>query len=176
MHIYTKLFKVLSLVAVFVLASATVWAQKTDSASVKMADSVAAFSKKADVGLQATGTITDAITGKPLSGISISVFEFSAAITDDKGNFKVRVPSYSAVLIVSGPGFETKELPLKGRKSVASSLYRHYTNTNFVNNLMISRQILTIFWLVIWTGTRQRLMTRVSLKNSSKELLTNRLT
>jgi len=128
MHIFTKLQKAL-LPVILMLVSATVWAQDTDSSAVKRADSIAAFSKKTVTGLQATGTIKDAITGKPLSGINISVFEFSAAITDDKGNFTVRVPSYSAVLLVSGPGFETKEIALKGRKSVESSLYEDSFNS-----------------------------------------------
>ncbi|MBW4889147.1 SusC/RagA family TonB-linked outer membrane protein [Mucilaginibacter sp. HMF5004] len=131
MHIFTKLLKALSLVTVFVLASMAVWAQNTDSTAVKTADSIAA-AKKRNIGLRATGTIKDAVTGKPLSGVNISVFEFSAAITDDKGNFSVRVPSYSAVLLVSGPGFETKELPLKGRSSVETSLYED-SFTSFYN-------------------------------------------
>jgi TonB-linked SusC/RagA family outer membrane protein len=128
MHIFTKLFKAISLVTVFVLASVAVWAQNTDSTAVKAADSVAAAKKNA-MALRATGTIKDAITGKPLSGVNISVFEFSAAITDDKGNFSIKVPSYSGVLVVSGPGLETKELPLKGRKSVETSLYEDSFNS-----------------------------------------------
>jgi TonB-linked SusC/RagA family outer membrane protein len=122
MHIFTKLFKALLLVTVFVLAWLPMWAQSTDSTAVKAADSLAAV-KKNGIVLRATGTIRDAVTGKPLSGMNISVFEFSAAITDDKGNFSIKVPSYTAVLLVTGPGFETKEVPLKGRKSVESSLY-----------------------------------------------------
>jgi TonB-linked SusC/RagA family outer membrane protein len=128
MHIFTKLFKALLLVTVFVLAWLPMWAQSTDSTTVKTADSLAA-AKKDQIGLRATGTIKDAVTGKPLSGISISVFEFSAAITDDKGNFSIKVPSYSAVLVAIGPGFETKEIPLKGRKSVESSLYEDSFNS-----------------------------------------------
>jgi len=128
MHIFTKLLKALSLVAVFVLATSAAWAQKTDSATVRSRDSLAAV-KKAQTGLPVTGTIRDAVTGKPLSGISISVFEYSAAITDDKGGFTINVPSYTSVLSVSGPGFETKELPLKGRKSVETSLYEDSFNS-----------------------------------------------
>lgn len=127
MHIFTKLLRGLSLVTVFVLATMVVWAQKTATAA-KQPDSLNA-AQKGDAGVPVTGTITDAATGKPISGISISVFEFSAAITDDKGSFTVSVPSYSAVLLVSGPGYETKEIPLKGRKSVTSSLYEDTFNS-----------------------------------------------
>src|ERR1700744_5090912 len=101
MHIFTKSFRALSFITVFVLASFSVFAQKSDSTATKPADS-AAVVKKPKSGLYATGTILDASTGKPLSGINISVFEYSAAITDDKGNFSVEVPTYLDVLLVSG--------------------------------------------------------------------------
>jgi len=122
MHIFTKSFKALSFITVFVLASFAVFAQKSDSTATKPADT-AAVVKKAKSGLYATGTILDAATGKPLSGINISVFEYSAAITDDKGNFSVEVPSYTEVLLVSAQGYQTKEVALKGLKSVSASLY-----------------------------------------------------
>lgn len=119
MHIFTRS---LSLITVFVLASFAVFAQKTDSTATKPADSTA-FVKKVRSGLFATGTITDASTNKPLAGISISVFEYSAAITDEKGNFSVEVPSYTEVLLISAQGYQTKEIALKGRKTVSATLY-----------------------------------------------------
>ncbi len=36
-----------------------------------------------------TGKITDASTKKAIAGASVSVRDFSAAITDDKGNFSL---------------------------------------------------------------------------------------
>lgn len=110
MHIFTKSFKAISLITVFVLASIGVSAQKNDSTAVAVV--------KKRSGLYATGTIVDATTGKPLSGINISVFEYSAAITDDKGAFSVEVPSYLDVLLVSAQTYQAKEVALKGRKDV----------------------------------------------------------
>lgn len=69
-------------------------------------------------GYQVTGVIKDAATGKPVSGINISVFEYSAAITDEKGAFKVNIPNYNAILVLSGQGYQSKEVPLKGRKTL----------------------------------------------------------
>jgi TonB-linked SusC/RagA family outer membrane protein len=112
MHIFTKSFKAISLITVFVLASVAVFAQKTDSTAVAVV--------KKRSGLFAIGTILDATTGKPLSGINISVFEYSAAITDDRGAFSVEVPSYLDVLLVSSQGYQAKEVALKGRKDVSA--------------------------------------------------------
>jgi len=122
MHIFTKPIKVLSFVTAVILSSLTVTAQQKDSTATKGADT-SAVAKNAVKGYKITGSITDAVTKKPIAGINISVFDFDAAITDDKGGFTVSVPSYSAVLIVSGPGYQTKELSLKGRKTVTTSLY-----------------------------------------------------
>jgi TonB-linked SusC/RagA family outer membrane protein len=70
-----------------------------------------------------TGTITDASTGKPLDGISISVPGYSAAITNANGTFSVSVPDYNTYLVISGSGFNTKEVALRGRNSVTAVLY-----------------------------------------------------
>ncbi|MBC8053915.1 MAG: SusC/RagA family TonB-linked outer membrane protein [Sphingobacteriaceae bacterium] len=73
--------------------------------------------------LKVTGTIKDASTGKPLDGISISVPGFSASITNADGTFTVSVPDYQTYLVISGNGFNTKEIALKGRSSVSAVLY-----------------------------------------------------
>ncbi len=79
---------------------------------------------KADsLAVKATGTIIDAATGKPLPGINISVPSFSAAITDENGQFTIKVPSYKTTLQVSSPGFQSKEVPLRGNSSVSVQLF-----------------------------------------------------
>lgn len=85
--------------------------------------------------LKATGIVKDAATGKPLAAINISVPDYSAALTDDNGKFSVKVPDYAATLFVSGEGFQTKEVALKGRKKVEADLYEDafisvYDNAN----------------------------------------------
>jgi len=77
----------------------------------------------------ATGVIKDAATGKPLSAVSVSVEDFSAALTDDKGNFSIRVPNYYATLIIKGQGLQTKEVPLRGQKQITTSLYEESFNS-----------------------------------------------
>ena len=69
-----------------------------------------------------TGTVLDASTKKGLVGIRVSVTDFSAAITDENGAFSINVPSLEEEVIISGEGFETKVIPLKGRNTLSVSL------------------------------------------------------
>lgn len=69
------------------------------------------------------GEIMDAVSGKPLDGINISIPGFSAAITDEAGKFSITVPTLYATLFVEGEGFHPKEVALKGRDMVSTVLY-----------------------------------------------------
>ena len=72
--------------------------------------------------LPLSGVITDAATKKAIIGITVTVENFSATITDENGKFTINVPSYDAELIISGEGYETRHVPLKGRNTVNVSL------------------------------------------------------
>jgi hypothetical protein len=74
-------------------------------------------------GVQVSGVITDGSTGAPLPGIGVEAPGFSAAITNDKGRFRIKAPAGSSTLIVSGEGFQRKEVALKGRRRVQVRLY-----------------------------------------------------
>lgn len=69
-----------------------------------------------------SGTITDAATGKPLPGIRLAVTNFSAAITDDNGTFKLTVPSYLVEISITGDGYSSRQISLKGRTQIAVAL------------------------------------------------------
>lgn len=71
----------------------------------------------------ASGVVLDAATKKPLVGMNISVPSFSAAITDEKGRFSIKVPGYDATLQIKGEGFQNRQVPLRGKKEVTVSLY-----------------------------------------------------
>lgn len=107
-------------------------AQVTDSAkqvndAVKAAE---AKSAKADKNLsKVTGTVRDAATRKPLNGISVSVLGFSSAFTDEKGRFTVTVPDYEITLVITGPGYQQKDVALKSRKDINVSLYEDTFNS-----------------------------------------------
>ncbi|WEK20154.1 MAG: SusC/RagA family TonB-linked outer membrane protein [Candidatus Pedobacter colombiensis] len=119
MHIYIKTVINRILPCLLFLAICNpLLAQETDSLSTTKI----VINRRA-TGPQATGVVTDAATGKPLPGINVTVKGYSAALTDEKGNYKISVPDYRAVLVISGAGYQSKEEALKGRKSVTSALF-----------------------------------------------------
>lgn len=100
-------------------------AQQTDSISVQLADSIARYktdSVKIAKGAKISGVVRDAATGKPISGISIGVAEYFSSITNDQGSFTVNIPNGDAVLLISGQGYQKKEVPVKGRTSIPDIL------------------------------------------------------
>ena len=129
MQIFTREFRyillpVLLITSVFNLANA----QETDttlSKPVSAKDSIAAFSQRSadKIKDKVTGYILESYSGKPISGVSVSVKGFSAGITNDKGFYSLSVPNYNVVLVIKAQGYQTKELALKGKKSLNASLY-----------------------------------------------------
>jgi len=122
---FTSIFKIGSLIIFFALISIGVSAQKVDTMRNKINKPL--VDGKVTT-LTVRGTINDAAAKKPISGISISS-DLDAAITDNKGNFTLKVPSYTAVLTVSGPGYLTKQVPLKGKKGIVVVLYEDSFNS-----------------------------------------------
>jgi len=66
--------------------------------------------------LTISGTLTDAASHKPAAGVRLQVSQFSAAITDADGKYTLKVPSYDAVVLISGEGYGNRQEALKGRK------------------------------------------------------------
>lgn len=73
--------------------------------------------------MEVRGVVRDAASKRELAGVSISVVNFSAALSDDHGRFKLDAPNGSAVLMVSMAGYQTQYIPLKGNNTVVVNLY-----------------------------------------------------
>lgn len=83
-------------------------------------------------GILVKGVVKSAKTNAGLSGINVTVKDFSAAITNDDGTFEINVPHLEAVLIVKGPDLQTKVYPLKNRTSgLEFFLYEEYYSPFF---------------------------------------------
>lgn len=80
--------------------------------------------------VEITGVVTDAASHQPLRAIGVSYQEYSAAITDSLGRFTLKVPNSNVTIILRGEGYQTKEIALKGRKTVSTALYED-TYTSF---------------------------------------------
>ncbi|GAA4734204.1 SusC/RagA family TonB-linked outer membrane protein [Flavisolibacter ginsenosidimutans] len=105
-----------------IIASALALATGTLAAQqVSTADS-AAVKTVSGKEVLVSGKITDAATKKAVAGARVEVLDFSAAITDADGKFSVKVPSYNALLVISGEGFNTVHVSLRGRRSVEVAL------------------------------------------------------
>ena len=79
-------------------------------------------SEKKATKLPLKGIVTDAATKKGLGGVNITVKNFSAAITDEKGAFTINVPSYTADIEIVAEGYDVKVISLKGRTSISAAL------------------------------------------------------
>ena len=81
-------------------------------------DTILISKNKPKKGMPVSGVVKDAATGKPITGVSIAVADFSAAITDDNGKYTLNVPSYQSMVSVSSEGYQTRNIALKGRKKL----------------------------------------------------------
>src|SRR5476651_1064700 len=132
-YTFTKVVKSIVLPALIMgLTTANLYAQKADSTKTKTTKAT----KPASKAISVKGTITDSQTDKGLPGISVQIAEYSAAITDEKGQFVIDVPSLNATLVVTGQGYQNKEIPLKGRTSVTASLYNDTYNSVYGTVMM----------------------------------------
>ncbi|MBC7616692.1 MAG: SusC/RagA family TonB-linked outer membrane protein [Pedobacter sp.] len=118
------------LLLVFLLTSSlTIKAQEVDLVKTSTDTTTVKANIKTLRGEKISGTIIDGNTNKPLVGINITVTRFSAAITDDRGNFTITVPDYNASVIISGAGFQTKVIPVYKGRVVSTRLYpQSYTS------------------------------------------------
>jgi TonB-linked SusC/RagA family outer membrane protein len=69
------------------------------------------------------GTVLDASTKLPINGASITVPGFSSTFTDSLGAFTIIVPDRESTLQITGPDYQSKEVPLKGRDQLSISMY-----------------------------------------------------
>ena len=119
MHMFTKAAKRFLLMSL-IIAFSTIYSTAQNNSAEKTATVVP---KQKKDGFKVTGTVKEASTGKPLPGINISAKGYSASLTDDKGFFTISVPDKSTALRVSGPGYQEREVPLKGELTVNVDLF-----------------------------------------------------
>jgi TonB-linked SusC/RagA family outer membrane protein len=69
------------------------------------------------------GTVVNAATHKAVRGIRVSFKNFTAAITDSAGNFSINLPAGEAIVLLTGDGFQSKEVAVKGRTTLNTEIY-----------------------------------------------------
>lgn len=124
-QLYTKtMLKVKHLlpVSLFVCATTIAAAQQNPAIKDESATKDTIVIGRTVKGVTIKGKITDAVTQKAISGIRVQIESFSAAITDDNGNFSLVVPSYNSTLQISGEGYDQRFVPLQGKKEISVAL------------------------------------------------------
>ena len=83
------------------------------------------------------GKVVSESNQRALPGISISVQDLASAMTADDGSFSLSLPSADAELSVSGPGYQSKKIALRGRTQVLIKLHEdNFSNSVYKEVLM----------------------------------------
>lgn len=78
------------------------------------------------------GVVKDVATGRPIAGVNVSVPGYSSTFTDNKGEFRIEVPSLHASLTVTLEGYQTKLVPAGVNKNMEIVLNEDSAVTQFV--------------------------------------------
>src|SRR5665647_1768174 len=70
-----------------------------------------------------SGKVTDATTGQPVAGSTVTVRGSTVATqTSSDGNFTITVPNANSRLVISSVGFESEDISIAGKSVVSVSL------------------------------------------------------
>lgn len=105
---------------------APLYAQETQD-STAIAKTINTTVNKKINGILVEGVVRNAKTQEALSGINVTVEDFSAVITNDDGSFKIKVPNLDALLKVTGENFQTKVYAIRNQVS-GIEIYLNETN------------------------------------------------
>jgi len=122
MNRYTFCFKLVSAIALvsFIFCTSVVMSAN------KVAE------KKQEIILK--GFVRDAHTKKPVSAAQISVPNKNlSAVSDDKGNFTLKISSLNEVLHVSAYDYNATEIAIRGKDSLVINLYSNQFSNYFKN-------------------------------------------
>jgi TonB-linked SusC/RagA family outer membrane protein len=136
MHNFTIIKKGISLVLFGLMLSAVAFAQQTDtsrkdSAQYSTDTTTVRVKQKKLVGQKITGIVVDGYTNKPITGVKLTITDFSGALTDNNGKFTIIVPDYNATLLVSFTNYHTKLLPVHKGKLATIKIYPSNYNSLF---------------------------------------------
>lgn len=97
-----------------------------------------------------TGQVIDAATKKPLSGVRVEALNDMryTAMTDENGNYKIKVPEFVKSLYVSTSDYSSAQYAIRGQQEINMVLYsdqfkQQYTNGTNVMNINQSNPGLT---------------------------------
>lgn len=116
-------------VCLFMLSGACVLSAQTTSESESSAPASAQVSKKAAQPeyemKEVSGYVYDAATHEPLAGVQVQALNnrFYTALTDDKGAYTIKVPTFVNSLYIAVPDYNSVQIAIKGDKDQNANLY-----------------------------------------------------
>lgn len=105
--------------------------QTAVQAQVEEADAVTTVQKELTIGITVTGRVQDAVNDQLLAGINVSVPGYSSAITQNDGTFSIQVPALEATIVLTGTGFQYREVALRGRSEITVALFEQDFNSAY---------------------------------------------
>ena len=119
---YNKLKPVLTMAMLAMLFTETYAqnAQPTVAKTVASANATAMVVK---------GVVKNSATGKGVDGARLQVSGFSATITDESGNFTLKIPNTTATVLVEADGLGSQIVPVKYREQIEIVLHSQIVNS-----------------------------------------------
>src|SRR5699024_75096 len=84
---------------------------------------------------QVKGTVLDG-GGQPILGATVSYLNLSSVVTDSMGEFVLKVPNHYATIRVKVEGYDPKNIPLRGKKSL-QVIMKEETRFSFYSNVQL---------------------------------------
>lgn len=150
MRIFTNTFKLLPILVILLVSSVVTNAQQADTVELpseqievtieSQQEELPVTNVQPQGGVKVRGTISEASSGSALEGINVSVPGYSSSITDKNGSFEIMVPANASTMIVSGAGYHTKEVAVKGRSEVTVKLHEDRFNSVYRTAFLPSTQ------------------------------------
>lgn len=116
-------------------ADFNLWGLKSISTCLLLISTIVALAQAPAGEKILKGVVVDAATHLPISAAQISVPDKNvSAMTNDKGEFSLRITSENDILHVGAIGYALREVALQGRRSMKIELYKA-GYTNYYKNL-----------------------------------------
>lgn len=130
MRNFTNIKTVLTLLILLIAVSFDGYSQQDSLQESAPDTSSVAITESIKKGYKIKGTLIDGDTNHPINGASVTVENYSATRTDEKGNFSITVPDYYSTIRFVNDGYHEKIVPAqKGQLKIKlfalgySSLY-----------------------------------------------------
>ena len=111
---------------------------------------------KKDFTYVVSGTIKSSETKKPLSGIRIEYKQLASAMTKEEGNFSIKLPSGDVNLLISGPGYTSKIVSVKGRNTINIELHPEGFKSVFENIIVPQGEISPLEITSTWSAINEK--------------------